>query len=450
MPVVVMQRLIWKKHPFPLLFYLELTLLGISLLAAFSPLRPHRHYFPNAQDIPDILRSITLLNLGFRFRPIVIPIIAVLAALGLRLPFGSRFAQLMYTNLGFALSWLAVLLGGRGERVFPALLLVVVIRACLMFPWSGRILVTAAAYVSFLIMLFMSFMGITPFGIPLGKRLPALLKKFSDEELVNTFLINLKLNAALLFALVLIFVLLLVGTLLAEKQSRQELSLANRRLREYALLIENQATLQERNRIAREIHDSVGHSLTAQSIQLENVAMLLEDEDVGKANQHLQKARQLGKEALQNVRHSIATLRNHPLKGQSLTVVLTKLVQEYEKTTGIQIISEINLTSPLSTEISTAIYRVIQEALTNISKHSHADKVYLILKERTTGILVSVKDNGQGFHPQENTTGFGIQGMRERVEVLGGHLDLTSQSGKGCKIQFIIPLSAHDDPSFTG
>ncbi len=449
MAVVVMQRLIWKKHPFPLLFYLELTLLVIGLLAAFSPLRPHRHFFPNAQDIPDILKSITLPNLGFRFRPIIIPIIAVLATLGLRLPFGSRFAQLMYTNLGFALSWLAVLLGGRGERVFPSLLLVVVIRACLMFPWNGRILVAIAAYVSFLMMLFMSFIGMTPFGVPLGRRLPPPLRKLPDE-VVQPFFLNLKLNSALLFGLVLIFVFLLVGTLLAEKQSRQELSLANRRLREYALLIENQATLQERNRIAREIHDSVGHSLTAQSIQLENVAMRLDDQDVPQANQHLQKARQLGKEALQNVRQSVATLRNHPLKGKSLTVVLTKLIQEYEKTTGIQIHSQINLTSPLATEISTAIYRVIQEALTNISKHSHADKISLVLKERTTGILVVIKDNGRGFHPQENTTGFGIQGMRERVEVLGGHLNLTSQPGQGCKINFIIPLSADENPSFTG
>ncbi|MDJ0800749.1 MAG: sensor histidine kinase [Calothrix sp. MO_167.B12] len=444
-----MQRLIWKKHPFRLLFYLELTLLGISLLAAFSPLPPHRFHLQNPPNIPDILIPITLPSLGFRFRPIVIPIIAALAALGLRLPFGSRVAQVMYTSLGFGLSWLAVLLGGRGERVFPSLLLVVVIRACLMFPWKGRILVAIAAYGSFLMMLFMSFIGMTPFGIPLGRRLPRLLRRMPDE-LVQPFLINLKLNSALLFALVLMFVLLLVGTLLAEKQSRQQLSLANRRLREYALLIENQATLQERNRIAREIHDSVGHSLTAQSIQLENVAMLLDDEDVGQATQNLQKARQLGKEALQNVRQSVATLRNHPLGGQSLTVAVTKLVQECEKTNGIQINSEINLSYPLSTEISTAIYRVIQEALTNISKHSHADKVRLILKEKTTGILVSIKDNGQGFNPQENTTGFGLQGMRERIEVLGGHLHLTSQLGKGCKIQFEIPLSADENPSFTG
>jgi signal transduction histidine kinase len=443
-----MQRLIWQKHPFRILFYLELTLLGISLLAAFSPLPPHRLHFPNASDVPDILIPVTLPNLGFRFSPIVIPIIGVLAALGLRLPFGSPVAQVMYTSLGFALSWLAVLVGGKGERVFPSLLLVVVIRACLMFPWSGRILVAIAAYASFLMMLFMSLMEMTPFGIPLGRRLPPRLRRMPDE-IVQPFLLNLKLNSALLFALVLIFVLLLVGTLLAEKQSRQELSLANRRLREYALLIENQATLQERNRIAREIHDSVGHSLTAQSIQLENVAMLLEEDTKGAA-QHLQKARQLGKEALQNVRQSVATLRNHPLKGKSLTAALTKLVQEYEKTTGIPIHTQIKLTSPLSTEVSTAIYRVVQEALTNISKHSHANQVLLILQENNKGIFASIEDNGQGFDPQQNTTGFGLQGMRERIEVLGGHLYLTSQRGKGCKIQVEIPLAAHGNPNFTG
>ncbi|NRB08016.1 MAG: hypothetical protein HRU34_12990 [Richelia sp.] len=116
---MTMQRLIWKKHPFTLLFYLELTLLGISLLAAFSPLFPHRVHSFNTPNIPDILIPVTLPNLGFRFRPILIPIVAALAGSGLRLPFGSRIAQVMYTNLGFGLSWLAVLLGGRGERVFP-------------------------------------------------------------------------------------------------------------------------------------------------------------------------------------------------------------------------------------------------------------------------------------------------------------------------------------------
>ena len=84
----------------------------------------------------------------------------------------------------------------------------VVIRACLMFPWSGRILVAIAAYASFILMLFISFMDITPFGIPLGRRLPPPLPRM-PEELVQPFLINLKLNSAVLFALVLMFVLLL-------------------------------------------------------------------------------------------------------------------------------------------------------------------------------------------------------------------------------------------------
>ncbi|MDJ0733682.1 MAG: sensor histidine kinase [Nostocaceae cyanobacterium] len=432
-----MQRLIWKKHPFRLLFYLELILLGIALLAAFSPLPPFKHH-ASLRYVPDLLQPVALPSLGLRFRPIVVPIIAILGVLGLRFPIGSRLWQIVYTALGFGLSWLTVMVGGRGERVFSSLLLVVVIRACLMFPWSGRILVAIFAYLSFLLMLFMSFMDIRPLGIPLNRPFPRRLRILPDD-VVQQFLLNLKLNSALLFGLVLIFVLLLVGTLLAEKQSRQELAQANQRLRRYALLIENQATLQERNRIAREIHDSVGHYLTAQSIQLENVAMWLH-QDVEKADKHLQKARQLGKQALQNVRQSVATLRNHPLQGMSLKDAIAKLLQESQKTTEIAVESEISLHSSLSTEISTAIYRVVQEALTNISKHSQANLIRLYLREGSTHISLGLADNGQGFDPTENTTGFGLQGMRERVEALGGIFNLTSHPGEGCKIQIEIPV----------
>jgi signal transduction histidine kinase len=141
-------------------------------------------------------------------------------------------------------------------------------------------------------------------------------------------------------------------------------------------MIENQATLQERNRIAREIHDSVGHALTAQSIQLENAALFL-TEDAEKAALYLQKARQLGKEALQNVRQSVATLRNYPLQERSLKILLENLIQEFKRTTGIKIESEIALVSSLSGEMTTALYRVVQEALTNVSKHSEANQVVL-------------------------------------------------------------------------
>ena len=416
-----MAKLRWKKHPFLLLLYLEWVLLGIVLLAS---LMPHsRHHFHLA------FQSEKYLALG-------ILSIAILGVMGLRLPYGSKLVQVIYISSGFALSWIAVLFGGRGGRVFPTLLLIVVIRACLLFPWGGRIFVAIFSYASFLLVQVMSFLDIRPFGVPLGRPLPRLVHRLPSGELQN-ILIGLTINSALWFGLALAFVLLLVGAVLAEHESQKKLSIANHRLRQYALTIENQATLQERNRIAREIHDSVGHSLTAQSIQLENTALFL-TENQEKAAYHLQKARQLGKDALQDVRQSVATLRNQPLKGRSLKIAIEQLIEEFKRNSGIAIAFRINLLASPSMEISTALYRIVQEALTNISKHSEATQVHLTLTEQNNRISLQIKDNGQGFNPAENTSGFGLQGMRERTEALNGRFEVLSKPQQGCQIKIEI------------
>lgn len=429
-----MHQFPFKDRPFKILLYLEWILLGIAILAALSPLP----YFNSPQLLPPGARR-HLLPQGF---PIAASFtILALGALGLGLPGKSQARQILYTSSGFALSWLAISLGGRGQNLFPPLLLVVVIRGCLLFPWTGRFMVALSAYGSFLMMFIISFWGIRPLGVPLlGPILPPGARRL-PPELLQSLLAHQILNSALLFALVLVFVLMLVGALLGEKQSRQKLTLANRRLRQYALLIENQATLQERNRIAREIHDSVGHFLTAQSIQLENVAMFL-NQDGHQADQYLQRARKLGKEALRNVRQSVASLRTNPLQGKTLQVALSDLAKEFEQTTNITIKSQITLHSSLSGEVTTALYRVVQEALTNISKHAQATQVFLKIEERGKAINLTVRDNGQGFDLEQNTTGFGLKGMRERAEALGGNFQTNSKPHKGCKIQVAIPLLA--------
>ncbi|MGL4881012.1 MAG: sensor histidine kinase [Waterburya sp.] len=419
---------IWHRHSFRLLLYLEWVLLGIALLAAFTwtipPPHPHHH--------PHLSPSIWLTILG-------IACIALLGVMGLRLPSSSKLISKVYVASGFILSWLTILLVGRGERVFPALLLVVVIRACLLFSWSGRILIAILAYASFLTLQIMSLMGVSPWGISLGRPLPPVLRRLPSEEL-RRVLFGLAFNSALLFALVLAFVILLVSAVIAEHESRTKLVQANRRLREYALQIEDQATLQERNRIAREIHDSVGHYLTAQSIQLENTAVFLARDQI-KAASHLAKARQLGKDALANIRASIATLRTNPLKERSLLTTIEELILDFESNTNIAIASEIDLISKLPTEVNTALYRIVQEALTNISKHSQATKVNLSLKETGSKILLSIQDNGCGFNQSDNTTGFGLQGMKERTAALQGKIAIISKYGQGCRINVEIPLS---------
>ena len=417
---------IWQKHPFRLLLYVEWVLLGIALLATLTFTIPHpRHHF---------FSHLPLFNFG------AILSMVTLGIMGLKLPYGSKPIQVLYVSSGFILSWLGVLLARRGDRVFPALLLIVVIRACLLFSWRGRILVAILAYLSFLGMQIISLMGVNLFGIPLDRPLPRILRRLPPNEL-HGVLFGFAFNSALLFGLVLAFILLLVGAVLAENESRAKLVTANRRLRTYALQIGDRATLQERNRIAREIHDSVGHYLTAQSIQLENTAVFLTKEP-SKAANHLAKARQLGKEALANIRASVATLRTNPLE-RSLNEILEQLIADFKLNTNIAIASKISLTS-LSTEINTTIYRIVQEALTNITKHSGATMVDLQLQQIENKIELTIQDNGCGFNPTDNTTGFGLQGIQERTKALEGNFTLQSEIGKGCQITVEIPLSFID------
>jgi signal transduction histidine kinase len=163
------------------------------------------------------------------------------------------------------------------------------------------------------------------------------------------------------------------------------------------------------------------------------------EENQPRASDHLQKARVLGKEALQNVRQSVATMRQPPLQGKALPETLQKLIQEFERTTGIHADLQVQIARSLPTEVAIALYRIVQEATTNIAKHSQASAVHLTLKETLKDLELIVEDNGQGFDPTVNTTGFGLQSMRERTEALGGVFELHSQPNQGCRIRLSIP-----------
>lgn len=420
-----MSRLFKSNHPFRLLLYLEWILLGIALLTLFVPFPRHPFIWPHV--IP---------GRGLRFPLGVLLSIIALGGLGLKLPIHrSRITRWLYTGLGLLLCWATVLMGGRFREYFIPMLLIVVIRACLLFSWKQRLMVAAVAYGSFLVRLMTGMQRLHPLGM--SRRMgppPPWRGRGLSQELLASF----QLRSALLFGLVLVFVLLMVGALLTEHRSRSELAAANHRLRQYALMIENQATLQERTRIAREMHDSVGHALTAQSIQLENVALWM-SKDTAKASDHLAKARSLGKDALQSVRHTVATLRNNPLQGQSLSQALTKLTREFERTTSITVRLSTRLETPIPKEVAAALYRLVQEALTNVSKHSGATRVTIDLRDQETGLSLQIADDGQGFLPDQNTTGFGLQGMQERTAALGGVFHLQSEPQMGCHIHIEIP-----------
>jgi signal transduction histidine kinase len=360
--------------------------------------------------------------------------------MSLWLPKAHLCSKVLYTGLGFALILLAHVVSGKGIGFVPPLLLILVIRSCLIFNLTGRLIVSGMAFSSFTITL--------PFNIPKQHCLKQILKPntfppipvqeiVTDEQLRGIFW-HLVLHATLLFGLVLGFVLLLTNALLAERQSREKLAIAHQQLRQYALRVEDQATLQERNRIAREIHDALGHLLTAQSIQLENALVFVES-NLDKAKVFLEEAKQLGRNALAEVRQSVSTLRSDPMQGKSLDLAIALLIADFQRQTNMTPEYTLSVATPLSTEMRTTVYRIIQEALTNISKHSQADEVRIKLRATAHSLYLTIEDNGRGFNPYQNTTGFGIQGMRERTLALGGQFQIVSEPKAGCRITAVFP-----------
>ena len=388
------------NHPFKFLLYLEWGLLAIAILTELIPPPfPRVHRFP----LPTIISII-----GF-------------GLMGLRLPNGSLVDKIVYTAIEILLILSTGITRIRAIRLFPLLYLILVIRSCLIFQLPGRLVVTSLSFTLFLITLMRRF------------------SRLSAPPLVQERLRFIPLNYGLLFGLSLVFVLLLMNAIISERQSRERLASANDRLRQYALRIEDQATLQERTRIAREIHDSLGHSLTALNLQLET-ALKLWQSNPTKAQTFLAQAKNLGSQALQDVRQSVSTMRRDPLQGRSLSQAIASLAEDFHRSTGILPSQHVQLTDSIPTDVSTAIYRILQEALTNISKYASANQVKIQLIATTTNLELTVQDNGRGFNLDQNTTGFGLQSMRDRTVALGGYFNINSTLGQGCTITANIPI----------
>ncbi len=400
-----MNRLIRQihQHPFPLLLYLEWTLLGLGILAELLPALP--------QLSPSPL--------------LMIPLILLYGLMGLFLPVKTR-DKILYTLLQGGMILVVSLLGN--VRLYASLYVPLLVRSCLIFNWKGRMIVGALTFLMFL--------------VSVRQRLDSNLQPFLTSlppEYINYVVATL----SLVFILSMIFLILMINSLVVERRAREQLSQANRQLRQYAQQIEQLATVQERNRIAREIHDSLGHSLTALNIQLEGVLKLWRAQPE-QAHQFLKEAKQLGTQALQDVRQSVSALRSDVLSGASLTTAITHLIQQTQESTGIQITTQLELDPQirLGSEVQNAVYRIIQEALTNSCKHAGATLIKVYLRTAPTMLSLSVQDNGKGFQPQENSSGFGLQGMRERAQSLQGSLLICSQPGQGCQICVQLPLSS--------
>jgi signal transduction histidine kinase len=205
----------------------------------------------------------------------------------------------------------------------------------------------------------------------------------------------------------------------------QDLCLAHQQLQALHQQAQELAVTQERNRLAREIHDSIAHYLTIVNVQLEAAEKLGSDQFDKSAN-YVQRARRLTVECLQEVRSSVASLRAPTLEHLSLPGALEKLAAVFNENTGIPVQLKVDVadTTLIAPEVALALYRTAQEGLTNVEKHARATEVDLVLSRSDGGIALTVQDNGMGLSGQHSnaTAGFGLLGIRERIELLGGHL----------------------------
>ncbi|EDY83657.1 Histidine kinase domain protein [Verrucomicrobiia bacterium DG1235] len=216
-----------------------------------------------------------------------------------------------------------------------------------------------------------------------------------------------------------------------------DLDEANEKLRAFSGQIEELAATQERNRIAREIHDTIGHSLTVVNMQLETSKALI-DSDKEKAKRFLEKAQEVTRQGLTDVRSSVASLRSSPLDGKSLPGALEGMMSASfggGVKTRFELKGEVAALNPAS---EAALYRSAQEALTNVRKHADASEVKLSLDfSFPECVKLVVADNGKGSEKVEG--GFGIMGIRERIQLLDGEMRVSTSPGQGLELSLSLP-----------
>ena len=228
--------------------------------------------------------------------------------------------------------------------------------------------------------------------------------------------------------------------LIGELQStRSELALSERQA----------GILQERQRLANDIHDTLAQGFTSIVMQLEAAEGILTS-DPNASHRHLDQARTTARESLGEARRLVWALRPPALDGASLPEALSRLASRWSEESGVAASAAFTGTpQPLSPEVEVTLLRASQEALANVRKHADASEVTLTLSYMSDLVILDVHDNGKGFVPADSLGpnnsryggGFGLEGMRQRVEQLRGRLSIESASGEGTTLVVEIPAA---------
>jgi signal transduction histidine kinase len=255
------------------------------------------------------------------------------------------------------------------------------------------------------------------------------------EEMISSSLLGIIVVQTIIFFLVGQMIVKLMNV---QREQRQRLSEANARLAQYASTLEQLTISRERNRLARELHDLLAHTLSGVAVELEGLRAML-GLDVQRANALLSHALQAIREGLSETRRALKELRAKPLEDLGVALAVQVLAESYAGRFDFGI--ELQLDPDMGdypAEVQQCVYRIAQEALTNIAEHAQAQHAQLVLKRDHDQLRLIIRDDGCGFDPNLGAAEcqYGLLGMRERSEMIGGCLAVESQVGKGTQISF--------------
>jgi signal transduction histidine kinase len=263
------------------------------------------------------------------------------------------------------------------------------------------------------------------------------------QEMISSSLLGIVATQAVIFLLV---GHMIVNLMKVQREQRQRLTEANERLAQHASTLEQLTISRERNRLARELHDVLAHTLSGVAVELEGLRAMLRI-DPERANTLLSHSLQAIREGLTESRRALKDLRAKPLEDLGLVLAVRALAESYTSRFGFRV--DLDIDPDLGNypdEVQHCVYRIAQEALANIAEHARAQNVQVILKRDRDQLQLIIHDDGCGFDgngvrishlsfPTEKHH-YGLLGMRERVEMIGGRLAVESQVRQGTQVCF--------------
>lgn len=250
---------------------------------------------------------------------------------------------------------------------------------------------------------------------------------YTQQYLLGAFNILRSLNV-ILFIMYCVYVINVQrGTIEEVNILYHELQAANEQLTEYADMSEKMAQTKERNRLAREIHDTLGHTLTGIATGLD-ACLALMDVSPEQTRKQLLLLSEVSREGIKDIRRSVNELRPDALERLSLSVAIRKMITDMSRASDVQIYFETEEKNmKFDEDEENAVYRVIQESITNAIRHGRAKHIWISFQKTEGEILLLIKDDGIGCKEVKN--GFGTRHIVERIEMLGGRVTFDGQHG---------------------